>query len=98
MGCVSCNTAAILNLSRAGANKRAEQLLARFGLRADLDEKKGGYLEESVSGLRARMRQHAVRWKFRRRWPSLTGRGGVQTRPYSCAAIARDLRWLAHDV
>jgi hypothetical protein len=81
-------------MSRAGANKRAEQLLARFGLRADLDEKKGGDLEESISALRARMRQHAMRC----RRASLVCKGGFQTRPYSCAATARDLRWLAHDV
>jgi hypothetical protein len=53
---------AILNLSRAGANKRAEQLLARFGLRADLGEKKDGDLEESVAALRTRIdREQAFR-------------------------------------
>jgi hypothetical protein len=52
---------AILNLSRAGANKRAEQLLARFELRANLDEiTERGDLEENIAALGARIdRQQA---------------------------------------
>ena len=47
---------AILNLSRTGANRRAQQLWARYRLQANLDnEPRNGYLEENIAALGARL-------------------------------------------
>src|SRR5208282_2407707 len=47
---------AILNLSRTGANRRAQQLWARYRLQANLDnEPRNGDLEENIAALGARL-------------------------------------------